>query len=269
VFGENHGELALVEMRLGLALADEGRHGDALAHYERAVAIQKALGLDQSTNALFLRANRAVSLTALGRAAEAESIHREVMAAREQVIGPRHGEMAEHHRLLGNALLAQRRRDEAGREYQLALGIATASVGADHPDVALILRRLAEVERGRRRFGAALALDTRAAAIQERKLAPDHDDRVEGRLFLALDHLGLAAPHRALPLAEPAFAVFATRSAADKAVFARWVLGRALWESGGDRRAGLDLVRAARDTIAREQVRADLVPEIDAWLASR
>jgi tetratricopeptide (TPR) repeat protein len=269
VHGENHGDLALVEMRLGLAFADEGRHAEALAHYEKARAIHEALGLDKSTNALFLRANSAVSLTALGRAAEAETIHREVLAAREKVIGPRHAEIAEHRRVLGNALARQGRLDEAWREYQSSLEVATAALGADHPDVAAVLRRMAEVERARGRFSAALALDTRAATIQEQKLAPDHDDRLEGRLFLALDHLGLASPRRALPLAEPAFAAFATRPAPALAVFARWVLGRALWESGDDRAAGLQLVQQARADITREGVRPDLAPEIDRWLSRR
>ena len=120
------------------------------------------------------------------RYAEAEPLYRQVLAIREQAMGPDHPDTALSLNDLGVMILAQDRYAEAEPLFRRALAIREAVLGPDHPDTATSLNNLAVLLRDQGRYGEAEPLFRRALAIREAVLGPDHPDTAISLNNLAL-----------------------------------------------------------------------------------
>ena len=87
---------------------------------------------------------------------------------------------------LGQLLQATNRLAEAEALMKRALAIDEASLGPDHPDVAIRLNNLGQLLQATNRLAEAEALMKRALAIDEASLGPDHP-----RVAIDLNNLGL------------------------------------------------------------------------------
>jgi tetratricopeptide (TPR) repeat protein/predicted Ser/Thr protein kinase len=162
---------ARLEGALGAIAADEHKLTEAVAHFEKGVALaEKASAVDVPT-----------MLESLGRAVmtqgyneRALELGRRALAIRERTLGPDHPGVAQSLDLLSNAHFALGDYASAEAEDARALAIREASLGAVHPDLAFNLSDLARVVRRRGRVGDALALDERAVAMGEQAYGPEN-----------------------------------------------------------------------------------------------
>ncbi len=214
--------LAISETNLGAGLQEAGRTDEAIARYERAMAIQpdylpaynnlgvtlRAAGrLDEAIRAYErglavgdyteLHYNLANALIAAGRAGEAESHFKQALA--------RSPVSAATHNNLGMALAEQGRVDEAAAEFRAAIAVEPASATA-HRNLGNLLATQKRSDEGLRSLATAVELDPNdadarydfgsllleqqrfaAAAEQLRAALKLEPDRVE-----ALNNLGIA-----------------------------------------------------------------------------
>ena len=198
----------------------DGRYGDAVGWYERALALNPddpgllnsiGFALIYTGNyakaetllrqALVLREKApgpehpdvAVSLTHLallydaqGRYADAEPRFQRALAVFEKVFGPEHPHVAVS--LTNLALLydAQGRYADAEPHFQRALAIREKVLGPEHPEVAASLANLARLYRVQGRYADAEPRFQRALAIREKVLGPEHPEVAASLTNLAL-----------------------------------------------------------------------------------
>jgi eukaryotic-like serine/threonine-protein kinase len=210
--------------------------------------------------------NLANELIDLGRLAEAHDQLARADAIFERALGP--DDPSRTLVQLGLGRVADKQHDPAGAlaYYRRAGVLIDASPGPDSPAAGANHTRIADVLLDQSRFSDALDEYRRAIAIIEHSLGMDHPQllgAVEGaaRAQLRLGHAG-----DAVVLAESALAL-ATLPSADvddsEVPEVRWLLARALWDSGRDRNRACELARQAS---AGKTSDAD---EIAAWLAAR
>jgi tetratricopeptide (TPR) repeat protein len=99
-----------------------------------------------------------------GRLEEAEACFRSTLRIAERRFGPDHWRTALHVNALAQALLAQKRMDDAGHMVDRALGIVERWSPMPHPEIANVLAGAALFESARGRSGRALPLLERARA---------------------------------------------------------------------------------------------------------
>ncbi len=247
-----------LDVTAGRLLNKMGRWREAAARFRAAAEAYELAGGDEAA-LLVARHNLGVALVATGELDEAERVLRGVIARRAELLGPGHPDVGTTRRELCHALLARGRPAEALRECGRARELLVTALGEAHPHVERTLAITAEVQRARGRFAEALAIDRALAA------SASAGERVEHDVALALDHLGLGAPERALPLAARAVVVFAARKNPDLTGPARWALARALWETERDRPGAVSIAREALVDLERAGT-PRLVPEIRRWL---
>jgi tetratricopeptide (TPR) repeat protein len=210
--------------------------------------------------------NLANELIDLGRLAEAHDQLARADAIFERALGPE--DPSRTLVQLGLGRVADKQHDPVGAlaYYRRAGVLIDASAGPDSPAAGANHTRIADVLLDQSRFSDALDEYRRAIAIIEHALGMDHPQllgAVEGaaRAQLRLGHAG-----DAVVLAERALAL-ATLPSADvddsEVPEVRWLLARALWDSGRDRNRARELARQAS---AAKTSDAD---EIAAWLAAR
>jgi len=107
---------------------------------------------------------------------EAERLHQQALAIREDVLGADHPLVATSLNNLANVYAATRRFDEAERLYERVLAIREAALHPDHPHVANTLNNLANIRQSMGDYQAAKLLHERVLAIRERVLGPEHRD---------------------------------------------------------------------------------------------
>jgi tetratricopeptide (TPR) repeat protein len=114
----------------------------------------------------------------LGRAAyfQAAPLLRDVLAIRENTLGPEHPDTAESLNNLAHLLQAQG--DFAGARplYERALAIREKTLGPEHPDTAVGLNNLAHLLQAQGDLAGARPLYERALAVTEKAVGPEHPD---------------------------------------------------------------------------------------------
>ena len=108
-------------------------------------------------------------------------------------------ELARVHRQLGAY-------DKAEATAKLALMLAEARFGPNHPDVATVTEILAMIASLRGDHAASVTAYNRVVALRERLLGADHPDVVQGLVNLAMAHTRNGNPKEAVPLLERALA---------------------------------------------------------------
>jgi len=252
-FGPSHPRTARAVERVANTLAKLDQHADALAMFDRALAITG----DRATGAVAtLYDNSGSALMMLGKLPEAEARIRRSLAIHEQTQGPDHPEVATALVNLANVL------DREGKDSlelrRRALEIFEAKLPPDHPLIAVTLSTIGYHYLAAKQPATALPYLQRALAIQAKRLGTQHPDyaytlALIGSAQLDSHHAGEAAVTFQQALANPGTA---TTSNPD----VEFNLADALWQSGGDRKKARALVEAA--------FAANPDPEFKRWLAT-
>jgi CHAT domain-containing protein/Tfp pilus assembly protein PilF len=208
VLGEQHPQTAGGYNNVALCLNAQGRHAQALALFEKALAIrQKVLG-EQHPHTAQSCANLASCLQAQGKHAQALLLLRKALAIFQKVHGEQHPDTASSYTNLAGCLQAQGRHAEALSLLQKALAIRLKVLGKEHRDTAQSYYNVAACLNARGRPAQALPLFQNALAIWQKLLGEEH-------FYTAASYHNVAAClhaqrryAQALPLYEKALAIF-------------------------------------------------------------
>jgi eukaryotic-like serine/threonine-protein kinase len=262
--GPDHPRLADLLSNVAMLEAMRGDHETAEAHYLEALALaQDAFGPDHPTVASLL-SDVAIARVSRGDAEGALPLFERALAIRESALGPRHplvaaalNNLAGTHRMLGDARAAE-------PLLRRALEILEATIGPEHPDLGAPLVSLGGLVHERGDLEGAERLFTRALQVRERGLGPANPALAEPLAALAWLALGRGHAAAAVPLAERALEL--RRDAPPLQIGeSHFVLARALCESGGDCRRGVELAQLAIIDFADEQPPRQRA-EIEQWL---
>jgi tetratricopeptide (TPR) repeat protein/predicted Ser/Thr protein kinase len=258
---------------LGALLGREGKHEESLALHRKALPLfEKELGPGAS-DTLGTRYNVGLELDNVGRSEEALAQQRETLSIQEKTLGADHPDLAETHSGLGTVLDHLGRREEALAELRRGLALAEAALGPDHPELSMYFNNIGEELLELDRYDEASQQLRRALALAEKGLGPTHPDLAYELNGLGLAALGLRRPLEALPFLERALTLREREGERiEPALLAgtRFLLARALWESGQDRARARALATRARATYAADSARGThpgRLAEVDAWLA--
>ena len=251
-FGPSHPKTARAVERVANTLDKLGRHADALAMYDRSLAIT---GDVASGVVATLYDNSGSALMMLGKLPEAEARIRRALALHEQLQGPDHPEVATTLVNLANVL------DREGKDSlelrQRALRIFEAKLPPDHPLTAVTLSTIGYHFVVAKQPAVALTYLQRAAAIQAKKLGTQHPDYAYTLALIGSAQLDAHHPAEAVVTLEQALASPGTDASAKPDL--EFNLADALWQSGGDHKKARTLVEAA--------FAANPDPEFKRWLA--
>ncbi len=199
---------------VGDAFARAGKPQQARERLEWALAAHGELNDDsegRSVDLIHVRTSLAAVLLDLDEGERARSQLHEALALAEELLGPRHPDVARIHDELGNVAFIARRLDDAEREYGLALGTWEAG-GGSHPAVANTLSNIGNVYDLQGRTELARSSYERSLRLTEELLGPEHPQVsvVLVNLGMMFEKLGefdeLARVHaRALKIREDAF----------------------------------------------------------------
>jgi len=252
-FGPAHPKTARALERVANTEDKLGHHAEALALYDRAIAIY---GAAESGQVATLYDNSGSALMMLGKLPEAEARIRRALAIHEHVQGPDHPEVATTLVNLANVL------DREGKDgFALrtrALRIFEAKLPPDHPLTAVTLSTIGYHFLAVKQPREALTYLRRAAAIQLGRLGPAHPDYAYTLALIGSAQLDSHDPAAAAITLQQALDAPGTSASARPDV--QFNLADALWQSGGDRAKARGLVRAA--------FAANPDPEFKRWLAS-
>jgi serine/threonine-protein kinase len=234
--------VAEIHQGLGLNFSQQGEEKDALASYERGLAIAR----NPRTRAELL-SGVGISNRRLEHYPEAEASYREALDIQRRLLGPSHPEVGTLLNNLGTLMYASGRFDEAEAFDRQALAVRQAALGPDHPYVGNSLLNLAVVIE-RKDPAAASMLYRQAADITRAALGPDHP-----RLAQILRNWGVMLGNQrkwaeAIPRLREALRIrrVAFKEESRDVADALAKLGRALRDSGS-LREGEALTRQALD----------------------
>jgi tetratricopeptide (TPR) repeat protein len=192
------------------------------------------------------------------------------LALKEKLLGPDHPDDAVSLQAVTEALCALGRTEEALALNRRVLDLFTRAYGPASIEVASTLSNEAEYLVAVGRPAEAIAPATKAVELWQAQRGAEHSDVAYpltelGHALWAVGRAKDALPplERALRLREPA-AVVAPPLLAET----QFLLARALWDAGGDRRRPLALATAARAAYAEGGPRKRAA-EVDVWLGER
>ncbi|MGX1548415.1 tetratricopeptide repeat protein [Streptomyces adustus] len=174
------------------SLTEAGDYGSALQLQQAAHAITVASLDPDHLETLTSWNNLAEAFDLFGRHQEAADHHRQILTARERVLGADHPDTLHSRNNLGLALGYLGHHQEAADLHRQALSGYERVLGADHPDALNSRNNLALALDDLGRHGEAADLHRQVLSDYERVLGADHPATLHSRdnLGLALDHLG-------------------------------------------------------------------------------
>ena len=153
---------------------DLARPADGRTWYAHAEANAAHAADPEGLRASNRRSNLAIVLAAVGEYAEARALHEEVLAAREQALGPDHPNVGHTINNLAIVRASVGEVVEARDLFARAVAIKEQTFGADNPEVGEGLGNLAMATEDAGDPAGAEALYRRAIAVLEASLGPTH-----------------------------------------------------------------------------------------------
>ncbi len=138
---------------------------------------------------------------------QAESLYRQALAIREQVLGQEHPDVAESLNGLGELYDHQGKYAQAESVYQQALALRERALGSQHPYVAESLNNLGELYYHQGKYAQAESVYQQALAIREQVLGPQHLDVAESLNDLGVLYFYQSKYTQAEPLYQRALAI--------------------------------------------------------------
>lgn len=204
--GRDSLEVAATLVRLG-SLAQRSGKGDAVALFQRALAIREArLGSAHAEVAEVL-GKLGMTLASKGRYDEAEKMLSRALALQKQLWGDRDPRVAKVLHNLGGIEYYRHRIPEAERLLQRSLEIREATLPPDDPDLAGSREALALLRKDQGRPAEAAPLLERLVATSEKVYGPNHPEFARTLFNLGLARKDLGEDAVARQLIERALAI--------------------------------------------------------------
>lgn len=257
-------------LNLGGNYRDMGQPERAIPPLRRALEIaERTVGPDHP-HTVGLRFNIGLCLSDLGRYGEAEALLRGALAARERLVGRDHPDVGDTLVQIAANWTRQGRPGPALPLLRRALAIFDARAPQTPNEWAIAQAEKGNAERALGHYAEALSHEREAVRCVETKAGLESDSLLTPLQVLGALYLDQGRPDLAVPLLERAVRIY-DRS---RPGFPRWsaearfLLARALWDSGQDRRRAVALARQARDLYEEipASARVELAP-LAAWLA--
>jgi len=266
LYGTDSPDEATAWQAIGAVHDRNDKADEALAAFRIATRIREARLGESPLTASSLRAVGSM-LQALMHWGEALEVYDRALKMDRAKLSP--GDLQIGALLINRAITLNRleRLEEAAADYDEAVGIyERASARSYDLAAALYNRGLLETKRGQ--CDRALRDFARALALLEEVRGPNADQLIwplvgQARCLIITGHAADAFAPLARALKLPT-----TAEDESDVVHAQYYLGRARVETRRDIAGGLAMVRTARATLATDPWEAELVREIDAWLAA-
>ncbi|MCX4244774.1 serine/threonine-protein kinase [Paraliomyxa miuraensis] len=211
--------------------------------------------------------NLALTLSLRGEMRASIPLHERAIAGMEQTFGVDHPNVAMGLNNLGIDQLAVGDVDGALRSQRRALQIREQALGPDHALTASSIINLAEVELKAGHVELAAQGFARALPVLEESLGPDAFQVSYPLVGLGRALLAKHEPSAAVPPLERGLVLRAPEHTPPPELCeVRFALGRALWESGGDRKRAVALVRDAVAAVVGLDGELAQRTEAEAWL---
>jgi eukaryotic-like serine/threonine-protein kinase len=263
-YGRDHHETGVEHLFMAQVLNGAGRHREARAHVERAIAIAEAAFGRESMRVADALGTLAWTESYVGDLASARAHLEERIAIHERL----HADQADQ--AIAIAQLASIIADSEGCEAALphhlrARELVATVAGRDTSDYAQVTVNYALCLDRLKRCDEAVAVVTEVVSA-----APPGAPYLP---YLQLIHANCVAkdrPRDAVAILEPVRTACAERGCEPLLVGAvAFTLGGSLYDSRMDRARGLALLRETRAAAAAEDPESELVTQIDTWLAAR
>ena len=245
----------------------QGRYADAERWIQQTRATLRRIGGHDRLQC-WVENNVAILYHIQGRYPEAIAAYQRARAIGEASLPPDDPDTA---RPIGNLAMAL---SEAGRPgealgyNQRAVDILRKALGAGHPEVAMHVSNRGEILNALGRYDEARALFNAAIAVWKKELPADHPYYGDSLNGIGRGYLEQGAPESALAPLERALAI-REKSGGEPSQIGetRFLLARALWDSGRDRTRAGALALAAKEAYGDKAPWHDKVAAIDAWIA--
>ena len=168
--GGDNGDEAELDMAEGTVFVGEGRYDDAQVAFERALAQREEPSIDWASTI----ANLGLVAQNQGRHTEAEGLFRRAREAYQEILGPRHPEVAELTGNIGSSLANQGRFAEAVTLFEETHEIEQETLPPDHAGHVTTLSNLGASLMLLGRLEEAKPHQLRALAIAKQALGEDH-----------------------------------------------------------------------------------------------
>jgi tetratricopeptide (TPR) repeat protein/predicted Ser/Thr protein kinase len=300
--GDRHPVVAQDWSNLATSMLSDDRDAEALAAFERALAIHEAAAPDSLLVSAVVT-NIGTVHTRQGRHELAAAAYQRALAIVERSFGPEHPDVAHALLNLAETLVSQGKLAEAHAAMARCLAIWTKAYGPDHPYLAYAQLQMARVLLAEGAAAEARTRATRALAIAETQLGAEHEIVAECRMTLGQTSValgrraeGVAELRRALALAEKIHGpsshdlvgilvalgraqsdgratlerAVALADNRDEIAAASFALAEALWSDPASRARARTLAEQARDAVSAPGTGPTAIgARIDRWLGSR
>lgn len=200
-----------LEDAIAASLFQQGKHRDALEHYQRAAdAAGRAYGAT-SVRAARPRLNIVNTLERVGQYETAMTLAKTTVATLEQALGSGHPEVIQGRAIIADLLFDQARYDEAMLEYRTERELLEQVYGRYHPEVWAAQNGIAMVLEAKHDYAGALEAYETGLDMVEKINGPEHVNTALVRLNIGNALLGLkryrearASYARTIQLAEKA-----------------------------------------------------------------
>lgn len=233
----------------GGALGVLGRHEEAVAHHEEALALVRRWEPDGQRYAAMLN-NLASYYANIDEHAKAEPLLREAVEIDRRIFGPDHPQLAAVYNNLASSIHYQGRHAEAEPYYREALSIARGAFGPDHPHVGFFSENLATLLDDLARYDDAEPYYRDALRILESSLDAEDPRLATLRRNLALNRHAVGDYGEAERLLRASLSALEATLGVDHiyAALARASLGRTL-TAAGRASEGLPLLRNSLEAL--------------------
>ncbi len=203
---------ARLDNELGTIAFTGEEPAEAVARYERALALRRAALGPTHPDVVSTMSNLGNALHSLEREDEALKIHLEALAIREATLGPEHPDVAASLNNVGVIYIQAERYDEAIAVLNRARAIWVRALGPSNPTTLNGILNLGSIYYKRGELGAASSVFEQGLALAQRELPPEHPLRVKasqnaGAAFLGLGQVarGEALLREALEIQERSY----------------------------------------------------------------
>ncbi|KAF4637077.1 hypothetical protein G7Y89_g980 [Cudoniella acicularis] len=163
--------------KLGQYNNEKGRYSIAYQQYSESLALQERLQESnvklEHSDMLCNRNSLAVVLDKQGKYDEAEKMHRQVLEAREQILGPEHPDTLSSINNLAVVLRSLHKFGEAEKMYQQLLEVKGQILGPKHPDTIKTMNNLGVLLNCQGKYEEAEEIHRRALDLRDSPKYPD------------------------------------------------------------------------------------------------
>jgi tetratricopeptide (TPR) repeat protein len=270
VYGDRSFEVATMQAAIANELVQLNRGAEAADVATQALErFEAAVGPSHTSfgDSLNTRAN---AYAELGRLSEARADAERALGILQRVAGEDSEHTSSALLTLGELLCRQGDDEGAVARYSAGLRLKERALGADDAGLTDVLDALTEPLLHLGRTGEALALADRALTIAAAHYAPDHEFMAWPLHAAGAARVAMGKYAEGIPQLERALTLRLAHDDAEGTAATELALGRALYESGKDRKRGAELVRAAHDGFAavgsfRQRDRAEAEALLARW----